>query len=54
MDAHSCYLGPGKPVLRVTRWDDLVVAAQVGALVETQWVELKPALPASASVANLD
>lgn len=54
VDAHSFYLGPSKPVLRVTGWDDLVAAAQVGALAETQWVELKAALPASASAANLE
>lgn len=52
--AHSFYLGPGKPVLRVTGWDDLVAAAQAGVLAETQWVELKAALPASASAANLE
>lgn len=52
--AHSFYLGPGKPVLRVTGWDDLVAAAQAGVLAEAQWVELKAALPASVSAANLE
>jgi hypothetical protein len=51
---HSFYIGPGKPVLRVRGWDDLVAAAQVGVLAETQWVELKAALPESASAANLE
>ncbi|MDQ3223056.1 MAG: ATP-binding protein [Gemmatimonadota bacterium] len=54
MSPHSFYVGPGKPLLRVTGWDDLVAAAQAGVLAETQWVELKAALPAKANVANLE
>jgi schlafen family protein len=51
---HSFYLGPDKPVLHITGWDDLVAAAQAGVLAETQWVELKAGLPARASAANLE
>ena len=51
---HSFYVGPGKPLLRVTGWNDLVAAAQAGVLAETQWVELKAALPATANAANLE
>ena len=51
---HSFYVGPGKPLLRVTGWNDLVAAAQTGVLAETQWVELKAALPATANAANLE
>ena len=54
VNPHSFYVGPGKPVLRATGWDDVVAAAQTGALAETQWVELKVALPASASAPNLE
>lgn len=54
MSAHSFYLGPGKPVLRIAGWDDLVAAAQGGVLAETQWVELKAGLPADVRAANLE
>jgi hypothetical protein len=50
----SFYVGPDRPALRVTNWNDLVAAAQAGVLTETQWVELKAALPAAAPKANLE
>lgn len=54
MPAVSFYAGPGQPLLVLRTWQDLVAAAQVGALAETQWVELKAALPPAASKANLE
>jgi hypothetical protein len=50
----SFYVGPGQPLLRVDGWDDLLDAARVGALAETQWVELKAALPAAAAKPNVE
>lgn len=50
----SFYVGPDRPPLLVTSWADLVAAAQAGALAETQWVELKAALPPAAKPANLE
>ena len=54
MSSSSFYTGPDRPLLRINRWEDLVAAVQAGALTETQWVELKAALPAAASKANLE
>lgn len=54
MDVHSFYIGPGNPPLRISKWDDLVAAAETGTLTETQWVELKAAIPASSPAANLE
>jgi predicted HTH transcriptional regulator len=50
----SFYVGPDRPALRVADWSDIVAAAQAGVLTETQWVELKAALPAAAGKANLE
>ena len=50
----SFYMGPGRPALLVSTWGDLVAAAQAGVLTETQWVELKLALPATSREANLE
>ncbi len=50
----SFYVGPDRPPLLVTSWADLIAAAQAGALAETQWVELKAALPPTAKPANLE
>lgn len=50
----SFYVGPQRPALRVDGWHDLTAAAQAGVLTETQWVELKAALPAAARGANLE
>lgn len=54
MSVHSFYVGPGNPPLRISQWNDLVAAAETGTLAETQWVELKGAIPASSSAANLE
>lgn len=54
MDTHSFYIGPGNPPLRLSQWNDLVTAAETGTLTETQWVELKAAIPASSPAANLE
>ncbi len=54
MTSSSFYAGPERPLLRIDAWEDLVAAVQAGALTETQWVELKAALPAAASKANLE
>lgn len=48
----SFYIGPGKPWLQAGSWDDLIAAAQVGNLLETQWCESKLAVPASSTRAN--
>lgn len=50
----SFYVGPSRPLLRVASWEQLLDAARVGVLTETQWVELKAALPAAASKPNLE
>jgi hypothetical protein len=54
MSAHSFYLGPAYPSVQISRWSDLVAAAESGTLAETQWVELKATIPASTSAANLE
>lgn len=54
MTTSSFYTGPGRPRLRVKGWAQLVNAARVGVLAETQWVELKAALPEAAAKANLE
>lgn len=54
MPIESFYVGPRTPHLRATSWDDVTSAAQSGALTETQWVELKEAVPAAAPGANLE
>ena len=54
MNAPSFYVGPGYPPVRINQWADLVAAAESGTFAETQWVELKAAIPASTSAANLE
>jgi hypothetical protein len=54
MSVHSFYVGPGYQPVRISQWADLVAAAESGTLAETQWVELKAAIPASTSAANLE
>lgn len=54
MTSSSFYTGPGRPLLHVDGWEQLLDAARVGALGETQWVELKAALPQAAPKPNLE
>lgn len=54
MTRQSFYLGPRKDRLRAETWEDVVGAAVAGVLDETQWVELKEAVPASSKPANLE
>lgn len=48
----SYYLGPGRRRVPLRDWDDVVSAAAAGVLDETQWVELKQAVPAPSKDAN--
>lgn len=50
----SFYLGPRLPRLKARSWEEVVNAAGAGVLDETQWVELKQAVPASSKPANLE
>lgn len=50
----SFYTGPGKPRLRTNGWDDLIAAVEAGVLTETQWVELKYAIPPTSPQANTE
>lgn len=54
MSVHSFYIGPDNPPLRISKWNNLVAAVETGTLAETQWIELKAAIPASAPAANLE
>jgi hypothetical protein len=49
----SFYVGPTRPAVQIDTWDDLVAAADVGVLQETQWVECKTAVPTGRK-ANLE
>jgi hypothetical protein len=50
----SFYLGPRKPKLELTSWEEVVIAAAAGVLDETQWVELKEKVPPASKPANLE
>lgn len=50
----SYYLGPDRARWTPGSWPDIGDAAAAGTLDETQWVELKAALPASSKPANLE
>lgn len=54
MITESFYLGPTRRPVPLTSWDEVVSAAQIGVLDETQWVELKQDVPASSKSANLE
>jgi hypothetical protein len=53
-EERSFYVGPDKPRLRASSWNDIEIAAISGVLDETQWVELKRDVPASSKPANLE
>lgn len=48
------YLGPARDRWAPSSWADVISAAASGVLDETQWVELKAALPPSSKPANLE
>lgn len=48
----SYYLGPNRRIVPLGTWDELRSAAAAGVLDETQWVELKQAVPAASKEAN--
>lgn len=50
---YTFYVGPGRPRLRINTWGELSAAADAGALLETQWVELKKDVP-KGNAANLE
>lgn len=50
----SFYLGPRASRLLAETWDEVVAAAAAGVLDETQWVELKQAVPPASRSANLE
>lgn len=50
----SYYLGPARDRWAPSSWSDVVSAAASGVLDETQWVEIKAALPPSSKPANLE
>jgi len=54
MPSRSFYLGPRASRLLAESWDEVVAAAAAGVLDETQWVELKEAVPPTSKPANLE
>lgn len=48
----SFYVGPGRPPLSLSTWNDIVSAVQAGSTRETQWCELKKDVPADSDKAN--
>ena len=52
--SRSFYLGPRSSRLLAETWDEVVAAAAAGVLDETQWVELKEAVPPTSRSANLE
>ncbi len=50
----SYYIGRSARPVPLATWDEVVSAAHAGVLDETQWVELKRAVPATSKRANLE
>jgi hypothetical protein len=50
----SFYAGPGRGILQINTWEELISAVQAGSLTETQWVECKKGVPATSPEANAE
>lgn len=50
----SFYAGPGRGILQIDTWGELISAVQAGSLTETRWVECKKGIPATSPEANAE